>query len=56
MTKLAEPVPSPTETPKTVQRILRRPVLMPRGLKTSVMRETRITLPRLRCIDEPEKE
>lgn len=56
MSKLAEPIPSPNETLKTVQRILRRPVLMPRGLKTSVMRETRITLPRLRCLDEAEKE
>lgn len=44
----------PTQTPaiETVQKVQRRVVLMPRGQKNSVIRETRITLPRLRCLED----
>lgn len=37
---------------ETVQKVQRRIVLMPRGQKNSAVRETRITLPRLRCLED----
>lgn len=50
---MQEPAATPQRpATETVVKVQRRIVLMPRGQKTTAERENRITMPRLRCLED----
>lgn len=44
---------TPSKEPpiESVTHVKRRTIMMPRGQKTTTIRETRVSLPRLRCLE-----
>lgn len=44
----------PSRPIEKVERVQRRTIMMPRGQKTTAVRETKVSMPRLRCLENTE--